>query len=209
MYGVVTSIPLTQYEVIFQALKQLRFYKSFRKLFPADNFLWDDVFAMLKKYFFNHHRFLDANKINATVLVTDGPMAKPQLPHMDYSWETILLLSRHESRKNRSKYLRGSCQIPFTGHLPLSTNGSYIYLWSGPGVGIPYHIPYGKMLVICGDVVHSGGLPRQASSDKMYHRVHFYFPTVPMDIPLNGIYLNNFDGQSFSRDYVLPLEDDE
>jgi len=115
MYGVVTSIPLTQYEVIFQALKQLRFYKSFRKLFPADNFLWDDVFAMLKKYFFNHHRFLDANKINATVLVTDGPMAKPQLPHMDNSWETILLLSQHESQQNRSKYLRGSCQIPFTG----------------------------------------------------------------------------------------------
>jgi len=27
--------------------------------------------------------------------------------------------------------------------------------------------------------------------------------------PLNGIYLNNFDGQSFSRDYVLPLEDDK
>jgi hypothetical protein len=130
-------------------------------------------------------------------------MLKPQQPHMDYSWETILLPSRNESKLNRMKYLRGSCQIPFTGHLPVSSEGSYIYLWSGPGVGVPYHILYGKMLLIRGDVVHCGGLPSYASADKHYHRIHFYFPVIPVDIPPNAIYLNNFDGQSFSRDYYF------
>jgi hypothetical protein len=99
-------------------------------------------------------------------------MVKPQQPHMDYCWETILLPSRQETRQNRCKYLRGSCQNPFTGHAPLSSDGSYIYLWSCPGVGISYHIPYGKMLIICGDVVHCGGLPLQASFNKFYHHVN-------------------------------------
>jgi hypothetical protein len=86
---------------------------------------------------------------------------------MDYCWETILLPTRRKSQQNRSKYLRASCQIPFTGHLPLSSDGSFIFLWSDPGVGIPYHIPYGKMLIIHGDVVHCGGLPPQASSNNL------------------------------------------
>lgn len=86
----------------------------------------------------------------------------------------------------------------------MSTDGAYIYLWSGPGVATPFHIPYGQMLVIRGDVVHCGGLPPSAATEKLYHRVHFYFPVIAADIPPNAIYLNNFDGQSFSRDYVLP-----
>ncbi len=204
IFGVVSTIPLMQYEVICSALKQIRFYKSFNCLFPDGKCLWSELLAILKKDFFQHHRHLDVNEINATVLVTDGPMVKPQLPHMDYCWETILLPSRHDSKLNRSKRLRGSCQIPFTGHLPVSTDGAYIYLWSGPGVATPFHIPYGQMLVIRGDVVHCGGLPPSAATEKLYHRVHFYFPVIAADIPPNAIYSNNFDGQSFSRDYVLP-----
>jgi hypothetical protein len=30
-----------------------------------------------------------------------------------------------------------------------------------------------------------------------------YFPVLPCDIPANAIYLNNFDGEYFSRDYVF------
>jgi hypothetical protein len=159
MYAAVSVLPLTQYEVICRSLKQIRFYKSFHLLFQEDNNLWGEFFSVLRNCFFKHHPHLDTNEINATILVTDGPMVKPQQPHMDYCWETILLPSRRESRQNRCKFLKGSCQIPFTGHLPLTSDGSYIYLWSGPGVGIPYHIPYGKMLIIRGDVVHCGGLP--------------------------------------------------
>jgi len=60
------------------------------------------------------------------------------------------------------------------------------------------------MLIIHGDVVHSGGVPPSVLSEaKLYHRVHFYFSILPMDIPGNAIYVTNFDSESFSRDYVL------
>ncbi len=57
------------------------------------------------------HPHLDLSEINATVLLTDGPMLKPQQPHMGYSWETILLPSRNESKLNRMKYLHGVTQF--------------------------------------------------------------------------------------------------
>lgn len=196
--------PITQYEVICSALKQVRLFKAFHLLFPPGKDYWKELVSVLKLSFLNFQPHLDPEEINVTALVTDGPMTKDQQPHMDYSWETILLPSRRDFRQNPSKSLRASAQIPFTGHMPVSPDGAYIYLWSGPGVAVPYHIEYGKMLIIRGDVVHSGGLPSFASSDKLYRRVHFYFPLVPLDIPPNGIYLNNFDGQSFSRDYMLP-----
>jgi len=206
MYAAVSVFPVTQYEVICGSLKQSRFYNSFNMLFPEGSCLWDEFLCILKGRFFKYHPHLDINEINATVIITDGPMAKPQQPHMDYSWESILLPTRCESRHNKCKLLRGSCQIPFTGHLPVSRDGSYIYLWSGPGVAIPFHIQYGKMLVIRGDVVHCGGLPPSAPTNKLFHRVHFYFPTCAVDIPPNSIYGNNYDGQSFSRDYVFPAD---
>jgi len=159
---------------------------------------------VLKKSFFKYHPYQDKGEINVTVLVTDGPMLKPQQPHMAYCWETILLTSRKESKETCAKYLRGNCHIPFTGHLPLSIDGSFVYLWTGPGVRVPYHIKYGKTLIIRGDVVHCGGTPSFASTEKSYHRVHFYFPVLAADIPPDAIFLNNFDGKSFSRDYVFP-----
>ncbi len=162
--------------MIFSALKQLCLYKSFNCLFPKDKYLWEELFLVLKDSFFKHHPYIDSSETHATILVTNGPMIRPQQPHMDYCWETILLPSQQEARSNRAKFLQGSCRIPFTGHLLLFPDGSYIYLWSGPGVGVPYHISYGKMLIIHGDVVHSGGTPPFAPADKLYHRVHFIFP---------------------------------
>jgi hypothetical protein len=124
MYAAVSILPLMKYKVICCSLKQISFFKSFHLLFPEDNCLWSEFFSVLKNCFFKQHPHLDTNAINATVLVTDEPMVKPQQPHMDYCWETILLPSRRESRQNRCKFLKGSCQIPFTGHAPSSSDGS-------------------------------------------------------------------------------------
>jgi hypothetical protein len=204
IYAAVSVLPLTQFEVICGALKQLRFFNACHLLFLDGNCLWDELLGMLQKSFFHSHSHLNVNEINATVLVTDGCMVTPQQPHIDYSWESILLPSRRDMRQNRSKFLRASCQIPFTGHMPVSSDGSYIYLWPGPGVGVLFHIPYGKMLVIRGDVVHCGGFAPSTPNKKLYYRVHFYFPTDAVDIPPNAIYWNNYDGQAFSRDYIFP-----
>jgi len=204
MYEAASLLPIKQFEVISSPLKQLRLYGSFHRLFPPGKNLCEELFGVLHESFFKYHPYLDSSEANATVLVTDGPMVEPQQPHMDYCWETILLPSRREARGNRAKVLCGTSRIPFTGHLPVSPDGSYIYLWSGPGVGVPFYIEYGKMLIIRGDVVHSGGVPPSVLSEaKLYHRVQFYFPILPTDIPGNAIYVTNFDSESFSRDYVL------
>ncbi len=122
IYASVSVLPITQYEVICSSLKQIHFYKAFHSLFPKDQYgIWDDLLFIFKDQVLKLHLHLDLSKINATVLLPDGPMLKLQQPHMDYSWETILLPSRNESKLNRMKYLRGSCQIPFTSHLPVCT----------------------------------------------------------------------------------------
>jgi hypothetical protein len=145
IYKSVSDIPIKIFELISSSLKQLPLYKTFHRLFPVDNNLCNELFAVLKKAFFMCYPFLDSNKTNATVFVTDGPMSKPQQPHMDYNWETALLRGRSEMKLGRGKYLHGNGNIPFTGYMPISPDGSYIYLWSGPGVGRPFHITYGKM----------------------------------------------------------------
>jgi hypothetical protein len=93
------------------------------------------------------HPHLDSEEINATVLVTDGPMRKPQMPHMNCSWESILLPTGHDSWRNRSKLLRGCAQLPFTGITPVSTNCAFIYLWTSPGAAVSFHIEHGKLLM--------------------------------------------------------------
>jgi hypothetical protein len=46
--------------------------------------------------------------------------------------------------------------MPFMIHLPLTAEGSWLYLWIGPGRAIHFHINYGYILLLHGDVVHSG-----------------------------------------------------
>jgi hypothetical protein len=93
IYSAVSVFPITQYEVICSALKQIRLYQAFNMLFPKDNNRWDNFLSVLKSQFLKNHPHLDVSEINATVLVTDDPMDRPQQPHMDYCWETILLPS--------------------------------------------------------------------------------------------------------------------
>jgi hypothetical protein len=119
MYERASAIPLKKFEVISYPLKQLCLYKSFDRLFPLYKNLWDELFGVLKKSFFKHHPYIYSKEINATILVTDGPMECTQQPHMDYCWEMILCTSQQEACSNRTQLLRGNNNIPLTGHLPL------------------------------------------------------------------------------------------
>jgi hypothetical protein len=212
MFNAISAVPTASYQVIDRSLKQYRFYQDYARLFPDDEFCWNDLLTYFKNKALKEHRgHLDFDSIHATALITEGFMTTPQIPHIDYSWESCLL---KDIRKNRSAGVslrrefdgfHGTGNMPYTGHLPITPDGSFIYLWSGPGRASPYHIKFGTMLFIRGDVVHSGGCPTSPSqpydATRLYNRLHFYIPNVPEDIPPNGIFCHNVDGSLFSKDY--------
>jgi hypothetical protein len=55
IYSAVSVFPITQYEVICSALKQIRLYQAFNMLFPKDNNRWDNFLSVLKSHFFKNH----------------------------------------------------------------------------------------------------------------------------------------------------------
>jgi hypothetical protein len=212
MFNAISAVPTASYHVIDRSLKQYRFYQDYARLFSDDEFSWNGSLTFFKNKALKEHRgHLDFDSIHATALITEGFMSTPQIPHIDYSWESCLLKDIREKRSagislRREFYgFHGTVNMPYTGHLPITPDGSYIYLWSGPGRASPYHIKFGTMLFIRGDVVHSGGCPSSPSqpydATRLYNRLHFYFPNVPEDIPPNGIFCHNVDGTLFSKDY--------
>lgn len=72
--------------------------------------------------------------------------------------------------------------MPYTGHMPLSSEGSYIYVWSGPGHTVCIHMRYGAILFIRGGFVHGGGAPASCYCEELkYPQLHFCFLTSPED----------------------------
>jgi hypothetical protein len=67
IYEVVFILPITHYEVICSALKQIRFYKVFNMLFPEGENKWTELLSVLKSIFFVFHPHLDSQEVNATV----------------------------------------------------------------------------------------------------------------------------------------------
>jgi hypothetical protein len=108
-----------------------------------------------------------------------------QLPHIDFFWKDII----------------SNAGIPWTAHIPLTADGSYLFVWSGPGDAIPIHIKYGEVLLIRGDTVHAGGLPTPAHYGKEYTRLHLYLPKNPGQIPTNKTEKNDWDGFLLADEY--------
>jgi len=149
-------------------------------------------------------KHIDLKEVYVTPMYTKDDMKIPQRPHIDFHWET-LLLSR---KKGRFASLSGEQislkygNMPYTAHLPLSREGSWIFLWNGPGPSVPFHIKYGFMLILRGDVVHSGGNPFYYDHvGKRYPRIHFYLLTSPADHPGDSVSYHNYDGEYFDREY--------
>jgi hypothetical protein len=89
----------------------------------------------------------------------------------------------------------------------LTAEGSWIYLWTGSGQVIPFHIKCGLILLLHGDVVHSGG--NSCSVDHMgtsYPRLYFYLLGSPRDHPGDFVSYINFDGEEFEKDYYFEKE---
>jgi len=113
-------------------------------------------------------KHIDWNEVYLTPIYTEGDMEYPQRPHVDFTWDTMLLtLRRDRFLVSLGRFLVVSSDhvclkyghMPYTAHLSLTAEGSWIYLWPGPGRASPFHIKYGFILILRGDVVHSGGNP--------------------------------------------------
>jgi hypothetical protein len=89
--------------------------------------------------------------------------------------------------------------------VPITEKGRYLFVWSGPGTATPVFIPYGHMLLLRGDVVHAGGLPRGINhSGKEYDRIHFYLPNYGTDVNQGKICLVDSSGNLFDDKYKFP-----
>jgi hypothetical protein len=95
-------------------------------------------------------------------MFTYGDLKIPQRPHIDYSWDVLLLNNRRRRGILIDKGSKGGIKqgfMPYTLHMPLTPEGSYVYIWFRRGLSCPIHIRYGHILCLSGDVVHCGGLP--------------------------------------------------
>jgi hypothetical protein len=94
--------------------------------------------------------------------------------------------------------------MPFTAHLPMTAEGSWIYLWTGSGRVIPFHIQCGLILLLHGVVVHSGGNSCHVDhTGTSYPRLYFYLLGSPRDQPGDFVSYINFDGENLRRITIL------
>ncbi len=212
VYSKFSHLPGSRFETIAGTkISQFSLGRQYSLLF--ENAQWNtflDTFKVKGKSNSLLHQLdhLDFNEVYVTALCNHGTMAKPQRPHVDYSWEVLLLGSRRRRTtaigRDTNVGLKFGC-MPFTMHMPLTPAGSYLYIWFGPGLSCPIYIRYGHVLCLRGDVVHCGGLPPVEDGithDGMkYERLHFYFLTNAADLPDNSIFCDNYDGVSFVKDH--------
>jgi hypothetical protein len=204
-------IPESKFEFISDTrIKQYAIERRYKEICGAGNSLWQDFLRCLSPqspedslHYLDH---IDWEQVHITGIFTHDNMVIPQRPHIDFTWEVLLL----ESRRRRGKYAASKSStlglkhgfMPYTGHMPLTPDGSYIYVWCGPGPSMLIHIKYGQILFLRGDVVHCGGLPQHVDhANKQYPRLHFYFLTNPADHPGNNIYHDSYDSVSFKNDH--------
>jgi hypothetical protein len=93
--------------------------------------LKQDIVALFKKSKMLHGN-IKWDEIKITALYTEGDYTEKQDPHTDY-----------DIMKAKSPD-----ELAWTAHLPLNKNeGSYLYVWAGPGCGTAVHVKGGQCLL--------------------------------------------------------------
>ena len=189
-------------------LKQFSFERDYGTICGCNMELWSDFLDLLKPRSnnckLNYLSHIDLEQVYGTAIYTNALMAQPQRPHVDFTWEVLLLASRRRHGLLDDPKCAGlkHGNMPYTGHMPLSSEGSFIYVWPGTGESLCLHIRYGTILFLRGDIVHCGGTPTNCFCiDKKYPRLHFYFLSSPADHPSNNVFYNGYDGESFEKDH--------
>ena len=86
--------------------------------------------------------------------------------------------------------------IGWTAHMPLTTDGSWLYVWNGPGLSTVMKIEFRQCLFLRGDVVHARERPMVDSIHSLYPRLHFYILTTLQEAPINKIFLVELNGRT-------------
>ena len=119
--------------------------------------------------------------IRATALYTANRDYSNQAPHTDYALKIV-------TKENSF--------LAWTAHMPVTRDGSWIHVWTGPGYSTPIFIEYGFCLFLRSETVHAGGRPMVDNVDSKYPRLHFYLPTKFQGVPSNQVFYHNCDGKT-------------
>jgi hypothetical protein len=131
-----------------------------------------------------------------------------QPPHIDFHWENITPPALFEKgpRSFKGNYKEW---VPFVALFPLTTDGMIVEVWHARSkhvcpeqkedeTGFLVRIPFGKILLLRGDVVHAGGFAKDTSGNP---RGHFYVYKSPRGVqhalPLSNCYDVAIDGKRF------------
>jgi len=199
LYANFCSIPESRFVGISDTkIKQYSVGCDYSLLFKKNH--WDDFLDLFKPkkkdcklHDLDH---LDHSKLYITAMFTYGDMEIPQWPHINYSWDVLLLDNRRRRGVVVDKGSKGGLKqgfMPDTWHMPLTpAEGSYVYTWFRRGLSCPIHIQYGHILCLSGDAMRCGGLPTLPNglsyTGNRYERLHFYFLTNAGDLLDNTIF---------------------
>jgi hypothetical protein len=134
--------------------------------------------------FNNTTKGIDLPSIKASIIYTATDDYSKQVPHTDYPLTAIT------ETQNRNGW------IGWTAHMPLTNDGSWLHVWSGPGLSTAMKMEFGQCLFLRGDVVHAGGRPMVDRISSLYPRLHFFLPTALQVAPKNKIFLVELDGRT-------------
>ena len=136
LYANFCSIPESRFVCISDTkIKQYSVGRDYSLLFKKnhrDDFL--DLFKPKEKDCKLHDLdHLDRSELYITAMFTYGNMEIPQRPHIDYSWDVLLLDNRRRRGVVVDKGSKGGLKqgfMPDTLHMPLTpAEGSYVYIW--------------------------------------------------------------------------------
>jgi hypothetical protein len=135
---------------------------------------------------------IDLRSMKASIIYTATDDYSKQVPHTDYPLTAII------KTQNRNGW------IGWTAHMPLTPDGSWLHVWTGPGLSTAMKMEFGQCLFLRGDVVHAGGRPMVDRISSRYPRLHFFLPTELQVAPKSKIFLVELDGRSkLKRTYKL------
>jgi len=115
-------------------LKQYTFEHDYCSICGSNKLLWNQFLKLFQPHSkdckLNYLQHIDFEQIYVTAIYTNAAIEEPQHAHIDFTWEVLLLCSRRRHghvSSNKPGLKHGN--MLYTAHMPLSSDGSYIYIY--------------------------------------------------------------------------------